>query len=284
MKKLLFILLLSFALLPAHLLAGELKVAMDKNADAISAEVKTVHSPKNRVAVLELYTSEGCSSCPPADRFMSQLKDSGISNRQLIPMAFHVTYWDYIGWKDRFAKKQFDQRQREQAAIHNSSSIYTPQFLLSGEDYRHYASFSDDINKLVNQKALINLMLSASVEKNVQGEEILHLAVNTDIINTDYSNADVGKTGIYFVVLENNLSSNVNDGENEGETLHHDFVVRQMSGPHFQKKSEAQQSLKQIIKVQPEWKKQDLSIVVFAENLSTGEVLQAVRLDQPGSK
>lgn len=123
------ILLLVLSVLPAGLLADSVDVKPGDYAD-----IKTVSSPQNRVAVLELYTSEGCSSCPPADRFLSQLKDSGISDRQLIPMAFHVTYWDYIGWNDRFAKKQFDQRQRELAYKNKSSTVYTPQFLLSGDD------------------------------------------------------------------------------------------------------------------------------------------------------
>ena len=96
MKK---ILLLIFFLAPVNIYAQE------QSSSSIENTVKVAKSPDNRVVLLELYTSEGCSSCPPADRFLSELKDAGISDQQLIPMAFHVTYWDYIGWKDRFAKK-----------------------------------------------------------------------------------------------------------------------------------------------------------------------------------
>ena len=93
MKK---ILLLIVFILPVNIQA--------KGVDAITAadDVMIVSSPENRVVLLELYTSEGCSSCPPADRFLSELKAAGISDKQLIPVAFHVTYWDYIGWKDPF--------------------------------------------------------------------------------------------------------------------------------------------------------------------------------------
>jgi hypothetical protein len=103
-------------------------------ADTVTAkeDLNTARSPHNRVALLELYTSEGCSSCPPADRFLSSLKTAGITDKQLIPVAFHVTYWDYIGWQDRFAKKQHDERQRELAHKNRQTTVYTPQFVLAG--------------------------------------------------------------------------------------------------------------------------------------------------------
>lgn len=274
MKKLLLILLV----LPISLMA--VNVNADRKAGDVEppnvtkAVMKTVTSPDNRVAVLELYTSEGCSSCPPADRFLSQLKDSGISSKQLIPMAFHVTYWDYIGWNDRFAKEQFDLRQRELAQKNNLTTIYTPQFLLSGDDYRRYSSFNSDINKLVKQKSLVDLKLSSYLEKQ-ESDEKLHLEATADI-----SKSQLNAASLYFVVLEHNLTSRVEDGENEGENLHHDYVVREMHGPYFQKNDDKLQPLEQKISIKPEWKKQDISVVLFAENPKTGEVLQAVRLNQ----
>lgn len=228
----------------------------------LAQNVTTIKSPQHRVAMLELYTSEGCSSCPPADVFLSQLKDKGISDQQLIPMAFHVTYWDYIGWKDRFAKKQFDQRQRERARKNKQASVYTPQFVFSGEDYRRFASFSNDVDKLIKQKASVDLELTADKQSD-------NLQLN---LKSDISRSNLKKVGFYFVLIENNLSSEVKDGENEGKELKHDYVVRQFFGPYFQMETE------QSIKLQPEWKQQDLSIVAFAEDQHTGEVLHAVRL------
>lgn len=257
MKKLLLILV---CMLPLNLLAGE----------TVS---KTVKSPQNRVAVLELYTSEGCSSCPPADHFLSSLKQAGISEQQLIPMAFHVTYWDYIGWKDRFAKKQFDQRQRDLAYKNKKKTVYTPQFVLVGEDYRNYPTFSEDINELVMQEATVDLELTVGIQLASNKTEKLHLDLKSDI-----TKATVKDVALYFAVIENNLTSNVKDGENEGEQLHHDYVVRQLSGPFFQSKSDVTAEYKHVIPVQVDWKKNDLSIVAFAENPQTGEVLQVVRL------
>ena len=270
-KLLLFVLLTIWPITwPTTLLAGD-----NNSITAETNDITTVSSPHNRVAILELYTSEGCSSCPPADRFLSGLKASGISERQLIPMAFHVTYWDYVGWKDRFATKQYDQRQRNLAQKKSKSTVYTPQFVLSGDDYRRYANFSEDVNKLVSQKASVDLTLSAHVETNAVTGEMIQLAVISDI-----SKSDMKDVSIYLIVLENNLTSEVSDGENEGKQLHHDYVVRQMLGPYSQTRDEIQLVHKQNIVLQPEWKKQDLSIVVFTEDSRTGEVLQAVRLGE----
>jgi len=261
------ILLFILFILPVNLLAQDVITNLD------GGNTKTVKSPQNRVALLELYTSEGCSSCPPADRFLSHLKDADISSKQLIPAAFHVTYWDYIGWKDRFADKSYDQRQRDVAHKHKSKSIYTPQFLLIGDDYRSYATFNKDINKLTSEKAIVDLELSARVISAKGGADKLRLKLEADI-----SQSKVKDVGFYFLVIENNLSSKVSDGENDGEILHHDYVVRQLSGPYFQSKPNNLQQKEHTIVLEPEWKRDDLSIVAFAENPHTGEVLQAVRL------
>jgi hypothetical protein len=250
-------------------------ISQAKAADTVAVEnvVKVAKSPSNRVVLLELYTSEGCSSCPPADRFLSSLKDAGVSDKHLIPLAFHVTYWDYIGWKDRFAKKQYDERQRSLAHKNRKTTVYTPQFILSGDDYRSYATFNEDINKLAAEKATVALVLTANIVSDRQGEDSLQLNLETDI-----SKSQVKDIGYYLLVVENNLVSDVNDGENNGEKLHHDYVVRQFFGPYFQSKPENQSKREQTIILQPEWKREDLSVVAFAENQLTGEILQAVRL------
>lgn len=265
---------LSLFILTAVLLLNNVAAVDLSSSEDVSEEIITVKSPSHRVATLELYTSEGCSSCPPADRFLSNLKASGINDKQLIAMAFHVTYWDYIGWKDRYANKEFDNRQRELANKNSQSTVYTPQFVLSGDDYRQYDRFKDDINQLISQKASLDLELSASnLMKNVSAE---HLNVK---LQSDFSKANITGIKFYIAVIENNLFSDVSDGENAGERLHHDYVVRYLDGPYFRDGEKQKLIIESRINIQAEWKKQDLSIVAFAENPRSGEVLQAVRLD-----
>ncbi|MGH8632371.1 MAG: DUF1223 domain-containing protein, partial [Burkholderiales bacterium] len=91
-------------------------------------------SASRRVALLELYTSEGCSSCPPADRFMRSLEARGFDSGKVVALAFHVDYWDSLGWRDRFAQPGFSLRQRSAADRAGARFVYTPQFLLDGRD------------------------------------------------------------------------------------------------------------------------------------------------------
>ena len=252
--------------------------------------IKTASSPQTRVAVLELYTSEGCSSCPPADRFLSALKDAGISDKQLIPMAFHVTYWDHIGWKDRFAKKQYDQRQRSLAKKNRQNSVYTPQFVLVGDDYRRYATFSEDINKLAAQIATIELMLRLRFQdeqvyssQNNASRAAANAAdanarkIHLELVSTAVTES-VDDISFYFAVIEDQLYSDVSDGENDGKKLMHDYVVRHLSEPYIFDSLSSSVKTEYSIELPSEWKRQDLSVIAFAENTKTGEVLQAVRL------
>lgn len=245
--------------------------------DGANSPVVTVTSPSHRVALLELYTSEGCSSCPPADRFLNDLKKEGVSDEHIIPLAFHVTYWDYIGWKDRFAKPQFDSRQRDLARKKKLKTVYTPQFVLAGDDFRRYAHFSKDVNKLVSSRAQVSLSLTidgvATENQSIDSRaEELHLRLSSDISATALKDV-----ALYIALVENNLISKVSDGENEGEILEHNYVVRELSTPYFQRKSVANLEKDYVFPLDPEWKRQDLSIVAFAEDPLTGEILQAVK-------
>ena len=89
-------------------------------------------SGAQRVALLELYTSEGCDSCPPTDRWVSALATRGFAGDRVIPLAFHVDYWNYLGWKDPFAQARYTERQRFVNARVRTRTIYTPQLMLDG--------------------------------------------------------------------------------------------------------------------------------------------------------
>ena len=101
-------------------------------APAFAADPITVNSSERQTAVLELYTSEGCSSCPPADRFVSALRDDPRLWTEYVPVAFHVDYWDYIGWPDRFASPAYGKRQRQHAQLGRVRNVYTPGFVVGG--------------------------------------------------------------------------------------------------------------------------------------------------------
>jgi len=158
--------------------------------------------------VIELYTSEGCSSCPPADRWLSTLKASAASGRAVV-QAFHVGYWDYIGWIDRFANPSYTDRQRQVARLNGQSGIYTPQLVRNGQDWRDYSHALG--SGAEPARARISLQKSAD-----------------DAFEALVTPAEgVGAWGAYWTVTEHGHSSKVKAGENSGEFLQHDFVVRQ---------------------------------------------------------
>ncbi len=165
-------------------------------------------SSVHQVALIELYTSEGCSSCPPADRWLAQLKSNPGLWKDFVPVAFHVDYWDYIGWEDRFAQPEFSQRQRGIAAQGGVPTVYTPGVLKDGNEWRRWHR-GDSIDHNTVPVGVL------SVESG-SGQ----LSVRFDPRSAEYSDLDV-----YVAVLGMNLRSEVTAGENAGRTLYHDFVV-----------------------------------------------------------
>ena len=194
----------------ANSLATSLTVAcaaLGAGAAAAAAPVCRAESLPLLTPVIELYTSEGCSSCPPADRWLSTLKPIAASGRAVV-QAFHVGYWDYIGWVDRFATPAHTTRQREIASRNRLRSIYTPQVVRNGQDWQDHARATAS-----NEPALARIAL----QKNAD-----------DAFEAMVTPGDgVASWAAYWTVTEHGHSSKVKAGENAGEFLQHDFVVRQ---------------------------------------------------------
>lgn len=185
-------------------------------AHASAAPVCTARSGQTRAVLLELYTSEGCDSCPPADRRLSQWKDQGGFSGRLVPLAFHVDYWDRLGWTDRFAAPQYTQRQHKMASLARSRTVYTPQFLRNGRDWRSSGSPLD---------GLIDLVPGAAIALELGTANSGQLMLTGSI-----AAARPGIEG-WIALYENNLESRVLTGENGGKVLRHDYVVRRLFGP-----------------------------------------------------
>ena len=169
----------------------------------------TARSGPGTAALVELYTSEGCDSCPPADEWLRKLRAAGFGPESVVPLALHVDYWDYIGWKDPFASAAFGARQRELNAINRSRVVYTPQVLLAGRDYRNWSGagrFGTDV------RAVNAAPARAQIELALRGPEIRAAAA---VPKSD----DRVDTALYVAVYENGLSNRVTAGENRGVTL-----------------------------------------------------------------
>ncbi|MFO1350906.1 MAG: DUF1223 domain-containing protein [Gammaproteobacteria bacterium] len=173
------------------------------------ADPVTLQSPANRVNLLELYTSEGCSSCPPADRWLSGLKGDARLWKQVVPVAFHVDYWDDIGWPDRFASAAYGNRQRHYAQTWGTSSVYTPGIVLDGKEWRSWFSRPDLKAPLGPEVGSLTL--------SIDGQQ----AAATFATKTQLPE----RLELNLALLGFGLSTQVKAGENSGRTLDHDFVV-----------------------------------------------------------
>ena len=232
-------------------------------------EPLTARSGPNTVALIELYTSEGCNSCPPADTWVSSLPQRGFTPDRVVPLALHVDYWDYLGWEDRFAQPQFTQRQRDISTRHRSRTIYTPQLVFQGEDFRSWRSLEERLQTINATAAQADLRL------HVIMEEPTRLEITAEATVPEAGNRQHAQ--LHVALYENNLSSDVKAGENRGRVLQHDYVVRRWFGP-FDVNSEGLARLQRTLPLEREWQKANLGVAMFVQNHRSGDVLQALAL------
>jgi len=179
-------------------------------AIATQAEPVSFHSAERKTSLLELYTSEGCSSCPPAETWLSQLKAAPGLWTDFVPVAFHVDYWNYLGWRDRWSKEEFSDRQRAYAKVWGSKSIYTPEFVLNGREWSH-GFWQPGVPAAAETNAGVLRMDS---------DDVRHWRVT-------FAPAHTG-TAVYELhaaLLASGVRSEVKAGENAGRQLNHDFAA-----------------------------------------------------------
>jgi hypothetical protein len=219
--------------------------------------------------VVELYTSEGCSSCPPADKWLSTLKPKNpthsVANPAVI-QAFHVNYWDYIGWPDRFATPAHTNRQRQVSAWNRQNGIYTPQMVLNGGDWRGWGGSARNVTaSLVSEEtAKSNISLQQTGFDQFE-------AVITPV--QKLSDSNVGTWSAYWTITEHGHTTKVKAGENKGETLLHDYVVRQYT-PVGDYSAAATQKLTLRSVPATAGHERQVNLVVF--DPKTGKTIQAI--------
>lgn len=158
--------------------------------------------------LIELYTSQGCSSCPPADNYLRRLVDSPLLWKEMVPLAFHVDYWDYIGWTDRFAQPEFKQRQYDYRKTGAINSVYTPGWVVDGREWRGFFTGAP----LPKQSGKPGGKLTAVIDNK------------TAVINFQPTAKNSSLT-MHLAVLGFDFSTKIARGENSGKLLKHQFVV-----------------------------------------------------------
>jgi hypothetical protein len=247
--------------------AALLCLALMPQAHALQCSAK---SGPHTAALVELYTSEGCSSCPPADRWLRSLGARGYAPERVVPLSLHVNYWDYIGWKDPYAQQRFSDRQRRLAQVMRARLVYTPQVVLQGEDFRGwYSGAFDQAVKAINARppgAKIALRLEGT------GAQALQVGVQAQLLDL----AQAADAALYLASFESRLVSSVRSGENEGRTLEHDYVVFEWVGPIAFRdgRVDERRALPRVPSANPAHS----GVAAFVQNRRTARVLQALML------
>ncbi|HJU99419.1 MAG TPA: DUF1223 domain-containing protein [Burkholderiaceae bacterium] len=235
-------------------------------------------SPAYRVALLELYTSEGCSSCPPADQYVSGLRASGVTPEQAVLLALHVDYWNGIGWQDPFSNAVYSARQRWLTTLAGSRTVYTPELFVAGQELRGGVErWTGGVPAAVKR---INAQVAQADIRITLGQVSaagLPVAVK----------ASAARAGTLFVALvESGLASKVTAGENSGRLLRHDHVVRTWLAPlplsSGDKAGIHTATVKGTLPLPPGAAPGKLGVSAFVQS-ERGEVLQALSLPLCGS-
>jgi len=234
------------------------------------AQTWQAESGDTQLAVLELFTAEGCGLCPAADRWVHKLPEQGITEDQLIILGFHIDYLnDHKGWVDRFSSPIFSARQRQQAQLNLYQTVYTPEFVVSGEVIHNWKKHVKDVVQAVN-----GFEPEANIKLNV-AEHNDELVIDSQVSIQGNENRQYSK--FYLAVSENDIISKVNGGDNAGATFNHQNLVRTWLGP-FDLNENGKTELTANIKIEDEWNMDKVSIVAVVQNLEDGFVLQGLKL------
>jgi hypothetical protein len=214
--------------------------------------------------VVELFTSEGCSSCPPADALLMELdRRQPVAGAEIIALGEHVDYWNQLDWKDRFSSALYSQRQSRYAARFHLESVYTPQMVINGR-----AEF------VGNDAARAAKAIAAAAHAPAIAARI-GIRTAADAVQVEISHAPLRALDVFLAVTESGLSTQVGKGENRGRLLRHTAVVRELrklgttSGGHF--------AAQTPVTLDPGWRRQNLRAVVFLQDASTLEIAGAAQ-------
>jgi hypothetical protein len=233
---------------------------------AAAAECVASSGPQ-ATPLVELFTSEGCSSCPPADRWLATL--GAAARGRVVPLAFHVGYWDDLGWKDPYADARFTARQKEYARRGGAGGVYTPEVVVGGRELRDWyreESFEERIGQIQRLPARAAIEIRSRPRP---GGGVIAVV-------TAQSSAPARDLALVTVATQDGLASQVSAGENRGAHLRHDFVVRDlvvMRGFASKGGAAGASALAEFPLRAPAAK---MSVVAFVQDVRTGEVLQSL--------
>lgn len=244
-----------------------------RHAQGTQADTSDAGNPV-RPVVVELFTSEGCSSCPPADALLARLDDQQkLGNAEIIALEEHVDYWDQLGWRDPFSGPQWTARQQEYASSFSNEGVYTPQMVVDGR--AEFVGSSQGKAK----SAIVEAAQQPKAEVALTGLEVGAEKTHVRIAVTKLPSTASRDAQVWLAVTETGLHSNVKAGENSGEDLHHAAVVRSLRKIGGAKAGkDVAYTAEQEVRLDSTWKRENLRVVVFVQDPKSRHILGAASL------
>lgn len=226
-----------------------------------------LNSPAKTPILVELFTSQGCPSCPEADKVLAQLENSQpVTGAEIITLAWHVDSWDSFNWKDEFASPVFTQRQTIYSRALFINPIYTPQMFVDGTVY-FIGSKSDKATKAVTDAVKT---AKPAVNLSISGEK---LSINIPSLPKHLT------ATVYLAFTESNLVRKIGSGNNAGKTFEHPSVARSLQAVGAIDAQASQFKAETFLQLQPEWKRENVRIIVFVQENSTRKIIAAGRIE-----
>jgi hypothetical protein len=261
-----------------QLLAIAVLTGMMLSGDASPQAATSADVSRPTPVVIELYTSEGCSDCPPADRVLSELvAKQPVPGVQVIALGEHVDYWNYLGWRDRFSSAAITQRQKDyQASVFSPTPVYTPQLVIDG----HLQCVGSDASAVRRSIQRAAEATKARVHLTASEPSAGQTSATIDVEVPRTMNLD-GPADILVAVLEDGLVTRVERGENGGRTLGHDAVVRRLATVGRMAPRERSASLTAQVALAEDWQAERLSIVAFVQEAESLRIVGAASMQLP---
>ena len=225
--------------------------------------------------VVELFTSQGCSSCPPADAVLRSLeRNQPVAGALIVPLSEHVDYWNRLGWRDPFSSPRFSARQRTYADALDIPSLFTPMLVVDGR-FVEIGSEAGDVRRAIVEAAAAP---KTRVAVQVAGAAASRVIEVTATVGPSATPRGAGETGVWLAITETGLTTDVMGGENLFRRLRHTGVVRHIERletgtiPHA---GDAAWRLGRRLRLEPDWQRSNLRAVVFLQDSGTSAILGA---------
>jgi hypothetical protein len=218
----------------------------------------------NGFAVLELFTSEGCSSCPPADELLAKIQQE-TAGKPVYLLAYHVDYWDRLGWKDAFSNAEYSNRQLQYGRWLNVSPIYTPQVVVNGKS-QFVGSEAADIRHAISEQLSVKPVATLTIQASREGE---HLNIKYRAIHVNSGSR------VLIVVVQKSAQSKVLRGENAGHLLSHIQIVRKLQTGQLNTSGDGNA----VVELPKDFNASNGEIVGFVQDQGSGEILAVAKAD-----